>query len=290
MDFNQLITEIKITFSHVPDTPEKWGNWLGEQFIVLGNHLVLFLILILTLFVLQRLVFLLSAKILDGKVIYLSAWVGAPIHELSHALFCFIFGHKVQKIVLFNPDKRGTLGYVTHSYNNRNIWQVMGNFFIGIAPLFGGLLGLYLVTWLLLDDAVNFFNLLRVSTFQNLANIQLSQLVLLNEQIIQFIESAYIVSPIKVIIWAYLCAAISLHLSPSKEDLKGAWVGFFIFIFLALTLMMFNQLLQLSWFSEFKSIINMTSMLYFIGIILASFLLLGLFFYKGISLTITGKW
>ena len=290
MDFNQLITEIKITFSHVPDTPEKWGNWLGEQFIVLGNHLVLFLILILTLFVLQRLVFLLSAKILDGKVIYLSAWVGAPIHELSHALFCFIFGHKVQKIVLFNPDKRGTLGYVTHSYNNRNIWQVMGNFFIGIAPLFGGLLGLYLVTWLLLDDAVNFFNLLRVSTFQNLANIQLSQLVLLNEQIIQFIESAYIVSPIKVIIWAYLCAAISLHLSPSKEDLKGAWVGFFIFIFLALTLMMFNQLLQLSWFSDFKSIINMTSMLYFIGIILASFLLLGLFFYKGLSLTITGKW
>ena len=290
MDFNQLITEIKVTFSHVPDTPEKWGNWLGEQFIVLGNHLVLFLILILTLFVLQRLVFLLSAKILDGKVIYLSAWVGAPIHELSHALFCFIFGHKVQKIVLFNPDKRGTLGYVTHSYNNRNIWQVMGNFFIGIAPLFGGLLGLYLVTWLLLDDAVNFFNLLRASTFQNLANIQLSQLVLLNEQIIQFIESAYIVSPIKVIIWAYLCAAISLHLSPSKEDLKGAWVGFFIFIFLALTLMMFNQLLQLSWFSEFKSIINMTSMLYLIGIILASFLLLGLFFYKGLSLTITGKW
>ena len=290
MDFNQLITEIKVTFSHVPDSPEKWGNWLGEQFIVLGNHLVLFLILILTLFVLQRLVFLLSAKILDGKVIYLSAWVGAPIHELSHALFCFIFGHKVQKIVLFNPDKRGTLGYVTHSYNNRNIWQVMGNFFIGIAPLFGGLLGLYLVTWLLLDDAVNFFNLLRASTFQNLANIQLSQLVLLNEQIIQFIESAYIVSPIKVIIWAYLCAAISLHLSPSKEDLKGAWVGFFLFIFFALTLMMLNQLLQLSWFSEFKSIINMTSMLYFIGIILASFLLLGLFFYKGLSLTITGKW
>ena len=290
MDFNQLITEIKVTFSHVPDTPEKWGNWFGEQFMVLGNHLVLFLILILTLFVLQRIVFLLSAKILDGKVIYLSAWVGAPIHELSHALFCFIFGHKVQKIVLFNPDKRGTLGYVTHSYNNRNIWQVMGNFFIGIAPLFGGLLGLYLVTWLLLDDAVNFFHLLRASTFQNLANIQLSQLVLLNKQIIQFIESAYIVSPIKVIIWAYLCAAISLHLSPSKEDLKGAWVGFFIFIFLALTFMMINQLLQLTWFSDFKSIINMTSMLYFIGIILASFLLLGLFFYKGLSLTITGKW
>lgn len=290
MDFNRLITDIKITLSHLPDSPEKWINWLSEQLIVLGHHFVLFLILILTLFVLQRLVFSLSANMLHGKVIYLSAWLGTPIHELSHALFCLVFGHKIQRIVLFNPDKRGTLGYVTHSYNNRNLWQVMGNFFIGIAPLFGGLLGLYGVTWIFLDDAANLFHLLQLSTFQNLANIELSELIVLNHQILHLIENAYALSPIKVIIWAYLCAAISLHLSPSKEDLKGAWGGFFIFITLSLSLMMLNQLLQLSWFVDFKMIINMTSMLYLIGIILASFLLLGLFFCKGISLTITGKW
>tara|TARA_R110001583_G_scaffold10441_1_gene48297 strand:+ start:2441 stop:3259 length:819 start_codon:yes stop_codon:yes gene_type:complete len=269
---------------------DKWLNWLIEHIFVLSNHLALFLVLILSLFILQRLVFLLAAKMLGGKVIYLSAWIGTPIHELSHALFCLFFGHKIQRIVLFNPDKRGTLGYVSHSYNNRNLWQVMGNFFIGIAPLFGGLLALYVVTWIVLDDAASLFHLLQLSTFQDLASIELSQLITLNNQILNFIENAYILSPIKVMIWAYLCAAISLHLSPSKEDLKGAWVGFFIFIALSLSLMMLNQLLQLSWFADFKNIINMTSMLYLIGIIVASFLLLGLFFCKVISFTITGKW
>lgn len=290
MDFNELIKELNIALSQAPNSSEKWISWLIEQLTILSNHIALFLILILTLFILQRLVFLLSAKMMGGKAIYTSAWIGTPIHECSHALFCFVFGHKIQWIVLFNPDKRGTLGYVTHSYNNRNLWQVMGNFFIGIAPLFGGLLGLYLVTWFLIDDALNLFHLLQFSAFNNLATVQLSQLTTLNSQIIHFIENAYLVSPIKVIIWAYLCAAISLHLSPSKEDLKGAWVGFIIFIVLCLSLMMLNQILQLTWFSSLKTIINMTSMLYFIGIILASFLLLCLFFCKGISLTITGKW
>jgi len=256
---------------------EKWINWLIEQIFVLSNHLALFLILISALFILQRLVFLLAAKMLGGKVIYLSAWIGTPIHELSHALFCLVFGHKIQRIVLFNPDKRGTLGYVSHSYNNRNLWQVMGNFFIGVAPLFGGLLGLYLVTWLLLDDAASLFHLLKSSVFKRLANIELAEVLSLINQIMHFIKKAYLQDPLQVVAWAYLCAAISLHLSPSKEDIKGAWAGFILFIALCLLLMMLNQALALSWFSGFKNMINMTSMLYMIGIVLASFLLLFLF-------------
>lgn len=251
-----------------------WVNWLIDQIFVLSHHLALFLILVLVLFILQRLVFLLAAKMLSGQIIYLSAWVGTPVHELSHALFCLVFGHKIQRIVLFNPDKRGTLGYVTHSYNSRNLWQVMGNFFIAIAPLFGGLLGLYLVTWLLLDDAASLFHLLKSSVFKKLANVQLSEVLFLINQIMLFIKKVYLQDPLQVVAWAYLCAAISLHLSPSKEDIKGAWAGFILFILLCLSLMMFNQILALSWFSGVNEIINMTSMLYLIGIILASALLL----------------
>lgn len=274
MDFNGSIKEIKIALSQTPNSPEKWISWLIEQLMILSHHIALFLILILTLFVLQRLVFLVSAKMLGGKAIYMSAWIGTPIHELSHALFCFVFGHKIQRIVLFNPDKRGTLGYVTHSYNNRNLWQVMGNFFIGIAPLFGGLLGLYLMTCLLLDDAASLFHLLKSSAFKNLANVQFSEVLSLINQIMHFIKKAYLQDPLQVIAWAYSCAAISLHLSPSKEDIKGAWTGFILFILLCLSLMIFNQILALSWFSGVNDIINMTSMLYLIGIILASVLLL----------------
>ncbi|MDR3242026.1 MAG: hypothetical protein LBT37_07625 [Lactobacillaceae bacterium] len=85
---------------------------------------------------------------LGGKV-YL-AWLGIIIHELSHAGVALIFGHKIQKISLLqHADGNGTLGYVQHTWNPKSLYQRMGNFFIGIAPIFGIGASAYLVTWLL---------------------------------------------------------------------------------------------------------------------------------------------
>ena len=226
------------------------------------------------MFILQRYVFSLSFSLFDGRVIYISAWIGTPIHECSHALFCLLFGHKIQKVVLFNPDKRGTLGYVTHSYNNRNLWQVMGNFFIGIAPLFGGLLTLYLLTYFLLDNAVSLFQLLKSAVSIESKQSLLSLLLTFSNHFIDLIKQAYLVSPVKVILWAYCCAAVSLHLSPSKEDLKGAWIGFFIFLVLCLSVMVLNQVVGGDWFYNLKILINSASIFYVIGIVLASLLLI----------------
>src|SRR4030042_644737 len=36
---------------------------------------------------------------------YFVAWLGTPVHELGHALFCIIFGHKIEDIQFFKPDK-----------------------------------------------------------------------------------------------------------------------------------------------------------------------------------------
>ena len=67
---------------------------------------------------------------------YLVAWLGTPVHELGHALFCLIFGHKIEEIRFFKPDKdTGTLGFVYHTWNPKNPWHVLGNFFIGIGPV-----------------------------------------------------------------------------------------------------------------------------------------------------------
>jgi len=172
------------------------------------------------------------------------------------------------------------LGYVNHAYDNRNLWQVMGNFFIGIAPLFGGLLALYLVTLGMLDDAKRLLHLLTSMTLKDLNYFQPSELLTLNKELVTFLKAAYLSSPYQLVLWAYFCAAISLHLSPSKEDLKGAWIGFFLFIILCLAIMLLNEILQLNWFVGLKHFINMASMLYLIGIVLASLLVLFLFLFR----------
>ena len=51
-----------------------------------------------------------------------TAWLGTPVHEYSHAILAFLFGHKINDVVLFSPDgNTGELGHVAHSYNKKNI-------------------------------------------------------------------------------------------------------------------------------------------------------------------------
>jgi len=97
--------------------------------------------------IISQLTFKSLQKALGMKGVYMVAWLGTPVHELGHALFCVIFLHKITVVKFFEPDPvTGTLGYVSHTWSNKNPWQMLGNFFIGIGPVLlgcGVLLGLF---------------------------------------------------------------------------------------------------------------------------------------------------
>lgn len=84
------------------------------------------------------------------RSLYITAWLGTPVHELGHYLFAKIFGHKVHKVALFSPhSETGLLGQVTHSFERSSLYQRFGNLFVGAAPLiFGPLVIVVLLAFL----------------------------------------------------------------------------------------------------------------------------------------------
>ena len=73
-------------------------------------------------------------------VVMATSVVGTPIHELGHALMCLLFGHRITDMSLWQPQSEdGNLGYVTHTYKKKNPYQVLGNLFIAVGPVFSGM-------------------------------------------------------------------------------------------------------------------------------------------------------
>ena len=162
------------------------------------------------------------------KGILATAWIGTPVHEMGHALMCLIFGHKIMDMRLLTINRSdGTLGYVTHSYNQRSVYQTVGNFFIGIAPIISGIGALFLSLYYLLPNSFKVFadylqagvitKTLDLTFFQGLAS---ASLVL--------IQSIFTLSNVlNPNFWIFLLIAIgvSSHMALSSADIKGATQG-----------------------------------------------------------------
>ena len=155
-----------------------------------------------------------------------TAWLGTPVHEYSHALVALLFRHKINDIVLFSPDVRtGELGHVNHSYNPKSLYQSVGNFFIGLAPLIIGPLILVVLLYILIPQGKEILNQL-----PNNYNLFAS----LPAGIIKFFQLLFSSSNIdsyRFWIFLYLSFCLASHLAPSKSDLKGAWRGGLVIIF-----------------------------------------------------------
>ncbi|WKY45910.1 hypothetical protein Q5O14_07390 [Eubacteriaceae bacterium ES2] len=172
-------------------------------------------------------------KTFGRNSLLITGMIGVPVHELSHAIIAKIFWHKIIEIKLFQkPDAQGVMGYVNHSYNSKNIYQLCGNFFIGIAPIFGGSFAIIAIIYLFYPEVVNsYFNNLQHLIAEPILNLSLITDVF-NFQI-EFLKT--ILNPehlnkISFYIFIFLTLGISSHMSLSLADLKGAFHGFLIIV------------------------------------------------------------
>ncbi|MGL5416214.1 MAG: hypothetical protein ACRDAU_11190 [Clostridium sp.] len=173
-----------------------------------------------------------------GIIVY--GVIGTTVHEFSHFIMAKLFLHKVTDVKWFSLNingNNGELGHVRHSFNKKNIYQRVGNFFIGTAPLLIGSLILMLCYFLLLRNSfTQILNHISISDFFHLGdsfNIFAFVSLLLNKFLF-IMEATFTVSNLTSIsFWIFLFIAISIgtHMSLSSADLRNSVDGIlFIFI------------------------------------------------------------
>jgi hypothetical protein len=177
-------------------------------------------------------------------LVWWTGWLGTPVHELSHCLVGMLFGHKITEVKLWDPHPHdGVLGYVKYhlpSEDNRVLYYVarIGQFFSGIAPLFGGSLVLLLALKVLsprpelvLDEAQRFATALEQRSWGDVG----SGFTTLVQGIYGslFAEGAASFRPW---VFLYVALAVGAHLAPSPADMKGGAAGFGMILGIALVI------------------------------------------------------
>lgn len=177
--------------------------------------------------------------------LYGFCWLGCTVHELSHAFFAVIFGHKISHIELFKPSGNGeSLGQVSHSYNKKSIYQKIGNFFIGISPLLSGGIVLFLSVYFIFGYNVTTHGSFNVSShyltdtghFRNLAQNSWNSLVSF-WWVVTSNSGPYFWKPLLLV---YILYSVGSAMILSKPDMVSAISGFLWVIVLFLVFNVFT--------------------------------------------------
>lgn len=172
---------------------------------------------------------------------YVFGFIGVPVHEFSHALFCKLFLHEVREVKWFDPKaKGGSHGSVTHEYDPWNLYHRMGHFFIGLAPVILGPLLLGALYAFLVPGSMGVVE----------AGVKGARITPLLEGFVTTLTSVRSVHAIGFWIFLYLGICVSSQMELSIEDLKQAAQGLFP---LALALLIANSiaaLFDLSWHTK----------------------------------------
>jgi hypothetical protein len=155
----------------------------------------------------------LNWRYLNFGVIRFLYYIGALVHETSHAVLCIFTGAKIREYTVFAEQPR-----VVHE---RSKLPVVGELLISAAPIAGGLLFLFLVNHYLLG---NYFVLPQVADWHSWKSILGAPLGFLSQiNILQWQSWVMI----------FLLFNAGAMLGPSTQDLKNVWPVLVILLFVS---------------------------------------------------------
>ena len=164
--------------------------------------------------------------------------VGTPIHELSHAGACVMFGMRIIEMKLFKPNRQtGQLGYVNFAYNPNSTLHAVGLVVQGIAPLLMGYaIFIVLIPW---GDApktvLSALELTDASPTYQHALAGASALLIGN-----------LMDGARGFLWCLIALIIGLHAIPSWADIRIAFKGMMTLLALAIGFSALSQI-DLGW-------------------------------------------
>ena len=222
----------------------------NQLFILFGPLLILLVLLNFSAIFTARISLRLWGR---NLFLYGFGWLGCSVHELSHAFFALIFGHKITEIKLFAPSKDGeSLGHVSHSYNKKSIYHKIGNFFIGISPLLAGGIVLFFSTLSIFS-----FNITELSNFRITSQVLIDFLMLkqllfdILNSLLSFFNTVFVHAESiwwKSFLLFYILYSIGSSMTLSKSDVGSAFSGF---LWLIVFFLIFN--LMTLWIGNFAS-------------------------------------
>jgi hypothetical protein len=169
---------------------------------------------------------LLNWRYLNYGIVRLLYYLGAFVHETSHAALCILTGAKIEKFTVFSGQPQ-----VVHQ---RSRLPFIGEVLISFAPIAGGLLFLFIVNRYLLG---NYFALPQLSNWHGWQSIFAGSLKLLL-QIDLFQWQSWVT--------ILLFFNIGAMLGPSSQDLKNVWLALIVLFFVRFPLFVSVGLMAIS--------------------------------------------
>ncbi len=163
--------------------------------------------------------------------------IGTTIHETGHLIVAMIFGHTVTSYRPFAPDRKtGTLGSVETTFNPGNLYQYIGLFFIGIAPVVFGTLVIFVALYLLFREQLSDVSARMAIDASTVGSIP-SQIITASLAFLSFLFRPDHLADWRLYVFLYIAFVIGSSISLSNADVKVATPGCTTFIAL---LFLFN--------------------------------------------------